>query len=295
MHLLSENEFGQVHQIELSASLPALVIEHSKTKTKAKVSLYGGQVLSWQPNGEHEVFWLSNNAIFEQGKAIRGGIPLCWPWFGAHPNDKDNKAGNHGFAREQLWQLDGIDISERGVEVCLRWSGENMSDLWPFACQLKQILFFGRSFRQTLEMKNLSSNDAYYTGALHSYFCVSSPKNIKVPALGQANFDDKLTGQLCNPHPLENGVGPIDRIYHTSDVISIIDSQLQRTIELKAKNTKQWVFWNPGIELANNMADIHSSGEQEFVCLEAANTQMQLLPAGKDAIMEQEIAVFSHK
>jgi len=289
MQLLTENEFGQVYQVELSKGLPALVIEHPKMK--AKVSLYGGQVLSWQPHGEKDVFWLSKNSAFEQGKAIRGGIPLCWPWFGRHPNDDENKAGNHGFARGQLWQLDSAVINEQGVEVSLSWQGENMSDLWPFSCQLTQVLFFGHSFKQSLKMTNLSNSNAYYTGALHSYFSVSSPKNIKIAALEQASFDDKLTRQLCKPQLLENGIGPIDRIYQTNNKMTIVDSQWQRSIELKTKNTKQWVFWNPGIELANNMADIHHNGEQEFVCLEAANTQRQLLAAGKSVVIEQEILV----
>ena len=289
--LLAKNEFGQVHQVKLSQDITALVIEHAKAK--AKISLYGGQVLSWQLCDEKEVFWLSKTSSFEQGKAIRGGIPLCWPWFGSHSNDYENKAGNHGFARKQLWQVDNIDISEQGVEVCLGWQGENMHDLWPFSCQLKQVLFFGRSFKQVLQMKNVSDTDAYYTGALHSYFSVSSPNAIKVAELEEATFDDKLTGQLCEPQSLENGVGPVDRIYHTNHGVNIVDDQWRRTIELKAKNTKQWVFWNPGIELANNMADIHPNGEQEFVCLEAANTHMQLLAAGQSATMEQTISVYN--
>lgn len=290
--LLAENEFGQVYQVELSTGLSAVIIEH--VKAKAKVSLYGGQVLSWQPDGEKEVFWLSADSSFEQGKAIRGGIPLCWPWFGAHPKDDENKAGNHGFARTQLWQLANIDISDHGVEIQLSWQGDNMSDLWPFACQLKQTLFFGQSFKQSLQMTNLSISDAYYTGALHSYFSVSVPEKIKIAALEQASFDDKLSNQLCQPQSLENGVGPVDRIYHTHSDMRIVDSGFQRTIELKASNTKQWVFWNPGEKLANSMNDIHDGGEQEFVCLEAANTQRQLLAAGKSATITQEISVFSY-
>ena len=289
MKMLAENNFGQVQQVMLSADIPALVINHPNAQ--AKVSLYGGQVLSWQPKDQDDVFWLSKNSTYEQGKAIRGGVPLCWPWFGAHPEDGEGKAGNHGFARNQLWQLDNIDINEQGVAIHLSWQGSNMSELWPFACQLKQTLCFGQAFKQSLQMTNLGSSDTYYTGALHSYFCVSSPENIKIPALAQASFDDKLTGKLYPPQVLENGVGPIDRIYHTDNVMSIVDNGLQRIIELKTSNTKQWVFWNPGTELANNMADIHTHGEQEFVCLEAANTQMQLLPAGKSAIIAQEISV----
>lgn len=293
IQVLAENEFGQVHQVVLSKDLSALVIEHPRAK--AKVSLYGGQVLSWQPHGEKEVFWLSKRSAFGQGKAIRGGIPLCWPWFGAHPNDDANKAGNHGFAREQLWQLENIDINAQGVEVRLVWQGEGMNDLWPFACQLKQSLFFGYSFKQSLQMTNLSTSDAYYSVALHSYFSVSSPKNIKIAALELASFNDKLTGQLCTAQTLKNGVGPVDRIYHSNSVMNIVDSGHQRTIKLKARNIKQWVFWNPGVELANAMVDIHASGEQEFVCLEAANTQRQLLPAGQSATIEQEISVYSEK
>lgn len=289
MQLLVKNEFGQVHQAELSAGLPALIIEH--TTTKAKISLYGGQVLSWQPKDQKEVFWLSKNTAFKQGKAIRGGIPLCWPWFGAHPNDNENKEGNHGFAREQLWQLANIDINEQGVEVRLTWQGENIKGLWPFACHLEQVLFFGQSFKQSLQMQNLSDVDTYYTGALHSYFLVSSPKEVKIPALEQASFDDKLTGRFCQPQALENGVGPIDRVYHTHNTMTIVDNQWQRAIELKASNTQQWVFWNPGTDLANNMADIHLHGEQEFVCLEAASTQKQRLAAGQQAVMEQEISI----
>lgn len=288
--LLAQSVFGQVHQVKLSQNLSALEINH--LLVKAKVSLYGGQVLCWQPQREKNVFWLSKKAVFEQGKAIRGGIPLCWPWFGSHPDD--STAGNHGFAREQLWQVEKIDISEKGVEVSLIWQGEHISHLWPISCKLKQVLFFGQSFKQTLTMSNLSDQDAYFTGALHSYFAVSATKEVKVTALEQANFYDKLTEQLREAQPLENGVGPVDRIYYTNHAVTIVDNRWKRTIELKSFNAQQWVFWNPGAETANKMADVHLGGEQEFVCLEAANTEKQLLPAGKSVIMAQEIVISSH-
>ena len=297
MSLLVKNDFGQVQQIKLSSDLSELVIEHRYTQ--ARVSLYGGQVLSWQPVNEKEVFWLSKNSAFEQGKAIRGGIPLCWPWFGVHPNDIKNEEGNHGFARCQLWKVDNIEINEQGVEVTLIWQGRNMSGFWPFACNLTQVLFFGKSFNQVLTMTNLSESNAYYAGALHSYFSVSSPKNTVITELSKAAFDDKLTGQTCSAQsgtvPLANGVDEVDRVYHSNEAMTVVDSLWQRTITLEAINTKQWVFWSPGVKLANNMADIHESGEKEFICLEAANTQMQLLGAGKSLTMSQNIAVTSNQ
>ncbi|WP_114327712.1 D-hexose-6-phosphate mutarotase [Candidatus Colwellia aromaticivorans] len=293
MSLLVKNDFGQVQQVKLSSDLSALIIEHKNTQ--AKVSLYGGQVLSWQPTDEKEVFWLSKSSDFEQGKAIRGGIPLCWPWFGVHPNDTENKEGNHGFARCQLWKIDKIDINEQGVEVSLSWQGKSINELWPFACRLTQVLFFGKSFNQVFTMTNLSENEAYYTGALHSYLSVSAPVNTTIAELAKAPFDDKLTGKACTPEPLAttlaNGIEPVDRVYHCNDVMTVVDTLWQRTIELKTTNTNQWVFWNPGVKLANNMMDIHESGEQEFICLEAANTKKQLLGAGKSLTMEQNITV----
>lgn len=291
--LITKNEFGQVHKTPLSPGLFALVIEH--LTVKAKVSLHGGQVLSWHPNGERDVFWLSKKSIFDKDKAIRGGIPLCWPWFGVHPNDKDNTAGNHGFARTQQWQVDNIHINEAGVEVILSWQGENIHRLWPHACQLKQILFFGHSFKQTLHITNLSHVDTYYASALHSYFAVSSPKAIKVADLEQASFYNKLTDRHCQPQPLNNGVGPVDRIYYTNNVMNLIDMAWGRTLRLKSYNAKQWVFWNPGATLARTMVDIQPYGEQEFVCLEAANTDMALLAAGQSTIIKQEISILSHK
>ena len=297
MSVLVKNDFGQVQQIKLSSDLSALIIEHKYTQ--AKVSLYGGQVLSWQPTNEKEVFWLSKSSAFEQGKAIRGGIPLCWPWFGVHPSDSENKEGNHGFARCQLWQVDNIEIKEQGVEVSLSWQGSNMSDLWPFACKLTQVLFFGKTFNQVLTMTNLSENDAYYAGALHSYFSVSSPKNTAITELTKASFDDKLTGKIYTQKslttPLANGIDEVDRVYHSNEAMTVVDSDWQRTITLETINTKQWVFWNPGAELANNMPDIHEHGEREFICLEAANTEMQLLEAGESLTMSQKITVTSNQ
>lgn len=296
MSLVMKNDFGQVQYVDLSSDLPALVISHKNTQ--AKISLYGGQVLSWQPTNEKEVFWLSKNSAFEQGKAIRGGIPICWPWFGIHPNDSEKKSGNHGFARSQLWQVAHIDINEKGVNVSLTWQGKNINDLWPFESQLTQVLFFGKSFNQVLTMTNLSENDAYYTGALHSYFSVSAPSNTRLTELAKAPFDDKLTGKACIAKPsvtlLANGFDPIDRVYHSNDTMTIVDSVWQRTIEIQATDIEQWVFWNPGVELANNMLDIHEKGEQEFICLEAANTQMQLLEAGQSLSMSQKITVTKH-
>jgi glucose-6-phosphate 1-epimerase len=233
---------------------------------------------------------MSKDSVFESGKAIRGGIPLCWPWFGPY-SKAEVKSGNHGFARQQTWQLSDIEIDACSVKIVLSWEGENMHRLWPNACELKQELLFGKTFSQTFYMTNTSEKDTQYTGALHSYFSVSHPENITIDKLDSIEFDDKISGKNSQMKPLKNCVGPIDRIYHSDQRMQIKDTAWQRVIEVQSFHAQQWVLWNPGVEIAESMVDIHIDGEREFVCLEAANTDAQLLKSGETVTLKQVISV----
>jgi glucose-6-phosphate 1-epimerase len=292
--MLAENKFGTVKKINLTENITGLAIEHQYCT--AKISLYGGQVLAWQPNGQRPVLWLSDANQYQVGKAIRGGIPLCWPWFGAHHNDPENHSGNHGFARQQMWQIDTVELLEHHVVVTLKWQGDNMHALFPVACQLIQTLVFGENFSQQLLMSNLSKKDMDYTAALHSYIQVSNPREINIVELSTLEFDDKLTAERHSPEVFINGEGPVDRVYHRlaeqSQTMQIQDSRLQRTIEITSDNCQQWVFWNPGEFGADTMSDVHENGENEFVCLEPANTQPQKLAANSSVLIGQTISVF---
>ncbi|MBA6264772.1 D-hexose-6-phosphate mutarotase [Colwellia sp. Bg11-12] len=287
--IIAENEFGQIKQVSLTEQISMLEITHD-TGT-AKISLYGGQVLEWQPVNEQPVFWLSENAIFEQGTAIRGGIPLCWPWFGPYQAPSGETAGNHGFARQRNWQLDEVTIEKNSVTVTMFLSGLNDHPLWPHQYQLKQQLIFSKQFEQRLFISNLSSKAFEYSAALHSYFAVSAPENIKVPPLSAFPFDDKVTGKEQQLAALENCSGEVDRIYYSNEVCSIEDKQWQRTIKVSSTNCQQWVLWNPGAELANKMKDLHVGAENEFVCLEAANTNVHVVEANETVMIGQTVSL----
>jgi glucose-6-phosphate 1-epimerase len=287
--IIAENEFGQIKQVSLTEQISMLEITHD-TGT-AKISLYGGQVLAWQPVNEQPVFWLSENAIFEQGTAIRGGIPLCWPWFGPYQAPSGETAGNHGFARQRNWQLDEVTIEKNSVTVALFLSGLNDHPLWPHQYQLKQQLIFSKQFEQRLFISNLSSKAFEYSAALHSYFAVSAPENITVPPLSAFPFDDKVTGKEQQLTALENCCGEVDRIYYSNEVCSIEDKQWQRTIKVSSTNCQQWVLWNPGAELANKMKDLHVGAENEFVCLEAANTNIHVVEANETVMIGQTVSL----
>lgn len=287
--ILSSNAFGSIFQKIYKDDMAVINIEH--TLFNASISLYGGHVLSWQPIGQSDVFWLSKDAEFKQGKAIRGGIPICWPWFGPNMDDEGNNGGNHGFARTNTWQLVNTEITENNVKLVLEFTSENEHYLWPEKFKLEQTLVLSKTFSQQLKMTNLSPKAVKFSSALHSYFAVSDPKYVHTKQLSKANFDDKITGKKQQKDQLTNNIGPIDRIYYLADKQTIIDEKSQRKITIEATNCQQWVLWNPGHEIAKNMQDIHPQGENEFVCLEAANTQWRSIGAGESQTISQSIIV----
>ncbi|MBA6223287.1 D-hexose-6-phosphate mutarotase [Colwellia sp. MB02u-18] len=289
LEVLLENEFGHIELYELAKGLQALRFVHQKGQ--GSVSLYGGQVLSWQPQGQQPVFWLSETSHYRSGKAIRGGVPLCWPWFGGEvklPNGELHKVSNHGFARQSQWQVADIKLLESGVEITLSLTGEQLSPHWPGAFELTQTLVFDESFVQTLTMKNLSQQTLEYTGALHSYFCVGNAQETQIPALNDLVYDDKLSGSNGQQSVLKNCLGPTDRIYHSNNSMVIVDHKWRREIEVSSQGCQQWVLWNPGEE-AKTIADLHADGENEFICLEAANTHWQAIASQTSVSISQTI------
>jgi glucose-6-phosphate 1-epimerase len=280
------NEFGNVSQYFLDEQqlVPALKISHKKCH--ASISLLGGQLLSWQPENQQPVLWLSKTAEFSPNKAIRGGVPICWPWFGPYKS-----ASNHGFARQNMWDLSNVVINSEYVEVILNFSGSNLHPLWPHAFSLTQTLIFAETLSQQLTITNLSEQTVEYTGALHSYFRVSSPQNISIDNLADADFYDKLSDSHKAAEPVVPCVGPVDRVYESAKKMEIIDSAWQRIISVESSNCQQWVLWNPGFEESKKIADIHPEGAQEYICLEAANTHWQKIAMHSSVTMAQKISI----
>jgi glucose-6-phosphate 1-epimerase len=291
-HPLYSNAFGAIKKRQLNQHITLLELEHALGS--AVISLYGGQVLQWQPANQQPVFWLSDKANYTQGKAIRGGVPICWPWFGAYHNESGElleAEGNHGFARQRTWQISSYQIERDRFSITLNLSGENDCTAWPAKYQLQQELVFAKTFQQKLIMTNLSNQVIHYSGALHSYLAVSHPENVSVDTLSSVLFDDKLATGRQAVQTLVHCKGPIDRIYHTSNTQALVDNEWQRKLILNSTDCQQWVLWNPGQKIASKVADIHPQGENEYVCLEAANTNKISIAPMQSKIMRQSIAI----
>lgn len=241
--------------------LAVLVIVHPKVR--AAVTLQGAHLLAWQPTGEKPVLWLSEKSAFTAGKAVRGGIPICWPWFGP--------AGEpaHGFARILPWTLTAHDENEESVMLTLVLeSNEQTKKLWPHDFTL--LARFRFSDRCEIELE--AHGDFEATAALHSYFAVEDIAWVEVSGLGNTFIDKVNNGQ---PGTSDNGrqtyPDRVDRIHTQPDDCSVIvDKQGQRTLEVHHHYQTDVVTWNPGPELSCSMSDMANEGYKTMVCVETA-------------------------
>src|ERR1700677_1833339 len=183
------NQFGRFDQIKFSITkgdLPIAILTNQYGS--ATVSLYGAQVLSYIPKGEEDVLWMSDKSLFQEGKAIRGGIPICFPWFG--PNPEDIKKPQHGFARLSNWSVKTTTVSSEGsVSLILQLQDSSATKtLWPFSFTAEIIVTIDTKFELTLRCTNTDNKPFEYSDALHSYFNVSDIANITVDGLMDATY-----------------------------------------------------------------------------------------------------------
>ncbi len=240
--------------------LPVVVVNHPKVR--AAVTLQGAHLLTWQPSGEKPVLWLSSETAFKNGLAIRGGIPICWPWFGP--------AGQpaHGFARNLPWTLTAHDEDESGVILTftLEQSAESKKH-WPHDFCLIARFKLG----EVCEMELESHGEYEYTAALHTYFNIGDITQIDVSGLGSP-YIDKVNPGTGEQQGNLTFATRTDRIYTKPEPFSVItDKALQRVIEVHHHNNTDVVAWNPWSELSVSMADMPNDGYKTMVCVETAH------------------------
>lgn len=259
---------------------------------KARISTYAGQVLSYQPHGEPEdLLFLSDKAIYQQGKAIRGGVPICWPWFG------DDLSGfgwpSHGFARNQQWQVLGSKANSEGsttVILGLEHSQDSIA-VWPYEFKLEFEITVGQQLELKLTTKNTGNEAFSFSQALHTYFKISDIKNVAVQGLDGIGYLDKVAGFSSHHQTGDVLISQeIDRIYqHAPSKVSLIDggfidSGFNRNITISAEGNNATVIWNPWTTAISQIADLDPQNYQDFVCVEtvtSANNDV-ILAAGDE-------------
>lgn len=263
---------------------------------RATVSLQGAQLLSFQPHGQPDWLFLSPRARFEAGQAIRGGVPVCWPWFGPDPDGRGRSA--HGFARQSPWTLrhaiDGADGSTRLLFELA--DDERTRALWPHHFLLRLEMHLGSTLRLSLATRNTGDTAFTLTQALHSYFAVDAIDTVHIRGLEGCGFIDQVPGArpagAASHEPLRFS-GRLDRIYQRVPAqLQLLGATGKRCLDLRSEGSRTAVVWNPGAELAATMADLGPDTHQRFVCVETANAgdERLTLPPGGQHHLTVEIA-----
>jgi len=265
---------------------------------QATVYLQGAHITSYQAGGE-EVLWNSRSAHYQPGKAIRGGIPLCWPWFGAHPVEP--ALPQHGFARNSDFAVVAVEVSAKGTSVQLRLAQTPQYTQWCDSQGGSVELLVDICLSQALSLQitsvNHSDQPVRVGAALHTYYRVADVSQVSVPALTGLHYKDKLNDYaqvlqaqaLGAHHEVEQG---IDRVYLSPPSFMVLQDPVQnRLITQRSWGNADMVVWNPGPVAAAAMGDFDDAGYLNMLCIEPAlaldNTV--LLAPGESHQLGQEI------
>jgi glucose-6-phosphate 1-epimerase len=265
--------------------LPRLTID-SRTAA-AEIYLHGAHVTRWQPrHAPHPVLWMSGRSLFEPGKPIRGGVPICFPWFG--PNRDHAGAPAHGFARLADWTLDAVSESADGsVFVALTLTGEHLSPFWPFRFRETLRVSVGATLSIELEVENNDQVAFTFEEALHTYLTVADVARVEIGGLEDTTYIDKVGGMAERRQGAERirFTGETDRVYAaTAAACTIDDPGLHRRIVVAKEGSSSSVVWNPWVAKARAMPDFGDDEWPGMVCVETANVgdaSVQLAPGAR--------------
>ncbi|MEU9033115.1 D-hexose-6-phosphate mutarotase [Streptomyces sp. NPDC048383] len=248
--------------------LPLVVVDHPEVR--GAVTLQGAQVVGWQPAGGEPGLWLSERTEWTEGKAVRGGVPLCWPWFGPAGSP------SHGFARTARWELDAYEESAEGVRLTLTLGdSEETRAVWPHAFALVARIVLGATCDVELE----AHGDYETTAALHTYLRIGDIDAVGLTDLGE-RYTDNLRHERGTAERELRPVGRVERVYTEPVALSLVhDEGLRRTIEVRHRHQSDVVVWNPGPELSHTMTDLTDDGYRQFVCVETARLARPLVSA----------------
>ncbi len=294
MSMQSAHELGQrfasIGAMRFREEAGALVVlDVAGPTASASLCLQGAQILTWRPRGQiHDVVWLSNGARFASAKSVRGGIPVCWPWFGPHALPG---LPAHGFARNLVWDLvDAAVRADGAVQVTLRLDPRALeqSDLpgfdavraaWPHRWELSLHATFGDTLAVELITRNRGTAPFLVGEALHTYFRAGDIDHAQVIGLDGCEYVDKVGPEA---HRRQEGAvrfaGETDRVYRDRAPACVIDDPvLGRRIVVQKSASASTVIWTPWADKAAKLGDLGSgaqgagAGWREMLCVESAN------------------------
>ena len=268
-------KFAIAGQLEFTAEANGLVVARIANKhAQAAIALQGAHVMAFQPSGKQPVIWMSPAAKLVPGKSMRGGVPVCWPWFGAHAAESSFPA--HGFARTVPWQIAASEtLPDGGTRITMELPQSVIpSAQWPHACNVRLVVTVGQMLAMELITENTSNAAFEISEALHTYFAISNVDNIRITGLEGCAYLDKVEGfRRKTQIGAITIASEVDRVYINTEVDCLIEDRgLKRRIRIAKRGSRSTVVWNPWTEKTMKMGDLGSdTGYRGMVCVESAN------------------------
>jgi glucose-6-phosphate 1-epimerase len=269
----------------------------------ADLYLQGAHVAAWQPAGEQPVLFLSERSLFTPGKAIRGGIPIIFPWFGSRTATQDSPrtdGPSHGFARTELWQLDFATLTDDNLHLSLSLAPNDRSRSLGFDnFRLAYQLTLGRDLHLRLMVANDGPAPLHIEEAFHTYLHVGDVEQVQVHGLANTEYLDK-TDDLRRKRQYEQFITPTaetDRLYlNTPSPITLDDPTLHRRLTLTKANSSNTVLWNPWSTGTGTLPDMTPDGWRSMLCIETANANENalVLHPHETHVMETTISITNH-
>jgi len=248
-----------------TAGLPHLIVE--REACSAKLYLHGATLTSFVPRGQTDVLYVSKAAVYQPDKPIRGGIPICLPWFGGRP------AGQHGFARTAPWDLvSATEESDGGVTLVLAFSADGTNPGFPHRFAARYTLRLSEKLECALEVENRGVAPFDFEAALHTYFAVNDVRQTKLRGLEGLSYRESTvggSGGMKTAEPLVAGP-EIGRIYFGAPVAMEIDDGARR-VSIARDGSRSTIVWNPGT--ARSFPDLGGEEWAAFLCVETANIE----------------------
>lgn len=237
------------------------------------VLLHGAHVTGFEPAAREPVLWMSRRSWFEPGKPVRGGVPVCFPWFGSTGPAPDSP--HHGFARGMEWRVESVRQEDDRVVIALAIAADDDTRLlWPGEFELRHTVSVGETLSMSLEVRNAGEEAFSITEALHSYLAVSDVRNVAVHGLEGAEYVDTVGEEVR----MRQGDEPIrfaaetDRAYVNTEAACVLDDAgMGRRITIAKSGSRSTVVWNPWSAKAARMGDYGDDEWPEMVCIETAN------------------------
>ena len=277
--MISHIKLAEIKKLSESVTLKAddqgyefITINHQKFD--AAFTLHGGHLVHFQHKHQAPLIYLSNTAVFNDTKAIRGGVPICWPWFAKPKKELGNNLPSHGFARVSKWTVAAITEDNHGVNIDFSLiSSKATKQLWDHDFQLTLKAVLGDTIQLSLITENTGVTDFTYSGALHTYLHIANAEQCTIEGLAEDYTDSLDAGKNKKASTLLTINAELDSIHQAnkSEVV-VTDIGNQRRIMMTNTGNDSVVAWNPWIDKAISLEDMPNEGYKTMLCIESAIT-----------------------